>query len=144
MIASPTPCQQAPARLLAMLMAADGRVEPPELEALDEQHAYRQLGVTRAEFAALTRELAQSVGREMRSHNYLHLSDIEQIDALLDAVRDPEQRLRLCALAARVITADGQIRDIERMVFDHMLCRWGLTRSMVSRAILQSRRAAMT
>jgi hypothetical protein len=28
------------------------------------------------------------------------------------------------------------------MVFDHMLARWGLTRSMVSRAILAERQAA--
>ncbi|MFP5399748.1 MAG: hypothetical protein ACLGIT_15595 [Gammaproteobacteria bacterium] len=134
---------EAPARLLAMLMSADGQVHDAELDAIDAQRGFAQLGVTRERFAELAREYEQSVGREMRSHNYLHLSDIQRLDTLMGGVRDPALRLRVCALAARLITADGKIGDIERMVFDHMLCRWGLTRSMVSRAILESRHAAL-
>ncbi len=138
----PIETRDAPARVLALMMVADGRADPREVEALAEEHAFRRLGVTRERFAELVRHYEESVGAEMRSHNYLHLSDIEQLDALLDQVDDPQQRLSVCALAARVITADGNIRDIERMVFDHMLCRWGLTRSMVSRAILGQRAVA--
>jgi uncharacterized tellurite resistance protein B-like protein len=129
------------ARALALLMAADGRVDEREIDALAGMGAFRRLGVTRERFAGLAREYEQVVGERMRGHTYLHLSDIERLDALLGAVKDPSQRLLVCALAARVITADGQIRDVERMVFDHMLCRWGLTRSMVSRAILDERAA---
>lgn len=134
---------EAPARLLAMLMSADGQVHDAELDPIDAQRGFTQLGVTRERFTELAREYEHSVGREMRSHNYLHLSDIQRLDALMSSVRDPALRLRVCALAARLITADGKIGDIERMVFDHMLCRWGLTRSMVSRAILESRHAAL-
>jgi uncharacterized tellurite resistance protein B-like protein len=142
MTVRPIDTREAPAHVLALMMAADGRADPREVEALADEQAFRRLGVTPQRFAELAREYEVTAGAEMRSHNYLHLSDIEQLDALLDQVKDTHQRLLVCALAARVITADGSIRDIERMVFDHMLARWGLTRSMVSRAILHERAVA--
>lgn len=134
--------REVPARVLALMMAADGRADPQELRAMSEEPAFRRLGVSPERFVELACEYEASVGSQMRTHNYLHLSDIELLDGLLSHVDDPQHRLVVCALAARVITADGTIRDIERMVFDHMLCRWGLTRSMVSRAILVERAAA--
>ena len=136
---SPSDTREAPARVLALMMAADGLADPQELRALAEEPAFRRLGVSPERFAELAGEYEASVGSQMRAHNYLHLSDIELLDGLLGLVGDAQQRLLVCALAARVITADGSIRDIERMVFDHMLARWGLTRSMVSRAILAER-----
>lgn len=62
---------------------------------------------------------------------------------MLAGVRDPAKRLLVARLAAGVITADGRVQDIERLVFDHLLARWGLTRSEVSRAILNDRRRAV-
>ena len=138
----PPEAREAAARVLALILAADGRADERELKALADDRAFGRLGVSAARFAEMAREYEAVAGAQMRSHNYLHLSDIEHLDALLAQVQDPQQRLLVCALAARVITADGSIRDIERMVFDHMLARWGLTRSMVSRAILAERQAA--
>jgi uncharacterized tellurite resistance protein B-like protein len=138
---TPEACEAA-ARVLALMMAADGRADPREIDALADDRGFRRLGISATRFAELAREYEAEAGSQMRTHNYLHLSDIERLDMLLAQVQDAEQRLLVCALAARVITADGSIRDIERMVFDHMLARWGLTRSMVSRAILAERATA--
>lgn len=138
----PTDRGEAAARILALLMAADGRADAAEIDVLADDQAFRRLGVAPKRFVELAREYETALGAQLRTHNYLHLSDIELLEALLAQVDDERQRLSVCALAARVITADGRIRDIERMVFDHMLARWGLTRSMVSRAILAERAVA--
>ena len=58
--------------------------------------------------------------------------------------RDPTLRRTVARLAAGVITADGRVDALERQVFDHMLVRWALTRSDVSRAILEDRRRAVS
>jgi hypothetical protein len=61
--------------------------------------------------------------------------DIGRIDRILDAVNDPQLRILVCRLAAAAITADSCVCDAERMVFDHMLGRWHVNRSMVTEAI---------
>ena len=43
-------------------------------------------------------------------------------------------------LSALWIAADGKVDPRERRVFDHMLCRWGLTRSDVARALREPHR----
>jgi hypothetical protein len=40
-------------------------------------------------------------------------------------------------MAAALITADGQVSNIERQIFDQMLYRWGLSHDEVHRAILE-------
>ncbi|NWG74951.1 MAG: hypothetical protein HXY24_10150 [Rubrivivax sp.] len=138
----PPEAREAAARVLALILAVDGRADPREIDALADDRALARLGVSAERFVELAREYEAEAGSRRSTHNYLHLSDIERLDALLAQVLGRELRLLVCALAARVITADGSIRDIERMVFDHMLARWGLTRSMVSRAILAERATA--
>ena len=54
---------------------------------------------------------------------------------------DPRERLLVGRLAAAVLTADGQVSGDERLVFDHVLARWRITRSMLSEAILQDHAA---
>ena len=66
---------------------------------------------------------------------WLRADDLERIDRILDAVRDPQLRLLVCCLAAASITADGCISDVEDRVFNHMLGHWHVHRSMVSEAL---------
>jgi hypothetical protein len=127
-------------QVLILAVVADAAFDARELAILDELDAYTRLGTTREAF--LRQALAHAQGTRLGERGYLRMSDIAQIDAALEAVRDPAKRLLVCRLAASVITADGRVHDVERLVFDHMLCRWGLTRSMVSRAILADRRPA--
>ncbi|WP_119353010.1 hypothetical protein [Azohydromonas sediminis] len=128
---------EALAQVLILAVVADTEFDARELAILDELDAYARLGTTREAF--LRQALAHAQSTRLGERGYLRMSDIAQIDAALEAVRDPAKRLLVCRLAASVITADGRVHDVERLVFDHMLCRWGLTRSMVSRAMLADR-----
>jgi hypothetical protein len=137
-----TDSPEALAQVVILAIVADTELDARELAILDELDAYARLGTTRDAFLRQARAHAERT--RLGERGYLRMSDIAQIDAALEAVRDPIKRLLACRLAASVITADGRVHDVERLVFDHMLCRWGLTRSMVSRAILADRRPATT
>lgn len=128
------------ARVVAMVMVADTELDPREVDVLDELDAFARLGITRGEFMRQARLYCAGLGQRMGARGWLRLSDVELIDGVLAGVRDPAKRLLVARLAAGVITADGRVQDIERLVFDHLLARWGLTRSEVSRAILNDRR----
>lgn len=133
---------EALARVVAMIMVADTQLDPREVAALDELDAFARLGIARAEFMRQARLYSAGLGERMGARGWLRLSDVELIDGVLAGVRDPAKRKLVARIAAGVITADGRVQDIERLVFDHMLARWALTRSEVSRAILEDRQAA--
>jgi hypothetical protein len=130
---------ECPARVLALMVAANGRVDERELQALDALDAYRRLGVSRARFIALAHACLHDLGASVCGQFWLSGSDMQVVDALLDQVSDPNQRLLVCRLAAAVITADGRITGDERMVYAHTLARWHITQTMVAHAILHER-----
>lgn len=140
----PVDSPEALARAVALILVADGRLDPREVEALDELDACRRLGLGRAEFLRQARLCAAWLDPGLGAAGWLRASDIERIDTLLAGVRDPALRRTVARLAAGVITADGRVDALERQVFDHMLARWALTRSDVSRAILEDRRRAVS
>ncbi|MBX3608210.1 MAG: TerB family tellurite resistance protein [Piscinibacter sp.] len=128
---------EAAARVLAVMVAANGHIDPRELQVLDDLEAYARLGVGRERFAVLVRECLDEVGIGLAECSWLRAGDQAYVDALLEAVPDPRQRLLLCRLAAAVVTADGHVSSDERLVYDHALAYWHISRSMVTEAILQ-------
>lgn len=127
----------AAARVLALMVASNGRADPRELQALDELDAFGRLGVPRAHFTALVHECLQEVGTGLAECSWLRARDQAYVDRLLEPVSDPQERLMVCRLAAAALTADGQVSGDERLVFDHALSRWHISRSMLSEAILR-------
>lgn len=127
----------APARVLALMVAANGHIDPREMEALEELDAFKLLGVPRKRFTALAHDCLQEVGIGLSECSWLRSRDLAYVDQLLEAVSDPQERLLLCRLAAAAITADGHVSCGERLVYDHALARWHINRSMVTEAILQ-------
>jgi hypothetical protein len=123
------------AKAVALLTAANGRVDGRELRRLDELDAYQRIGVSRDRFVELAQACRDEVGEWLVGQSWMTADAIRRIDRILDSVNDPQHRLLVCRLAAAVITADGCICDGERMVFDHMLGRWRVNRSMVTEAI---------
>lgn len=128
---------EARARVLALMVAANGRVDPRELQVLDDLDAFERVGVTRERFVALAEECLQDMGAGLAEATWLRARDQAYLDRLLEAVTDPNERLLLCRLAAAVVTADGRVSGDERLVFDHVLARWRVSRVMVTQAILQ-------
>lgn len=131
--------REAAARVLALLVAANGRVDPRELRMLDELDAYGRLQIARERFVELAEVGVDGFGSEVCDSGWMPADAAEEIDELLDEVDDPALRLLVCRLAAAVITADGCVSSGERTVYDHVLARWHLTQSMVAQAILADR-----
>lgn len=130
------PPRTAAAHALALMVAANGRADPRELQALEELDAFRRLGVPRSRFEALVHECLHEVGYGLAGSSWLHARDQACVDRLLDAVVEPQERLLVCRLAAAALTADGQVSWDERLVFDHALARWHVSRAMLTQAIL--------
>lgn len=123
------------ARVLALIAVANGRVKDCELQTLEELEAFTRLGVSRRRFLQLAQRGLDDVGERLSERGRLHLADLLYLDHLLDGVRDRQQRLLVCRLAAAVITADGQVTPGERNAYDHMLARWRLDAPTVAEAI---------
>lgn len=129
----------APAGVLAMMVAANGRIDKRELQVLDELDAFRRIGVSRDRFIELARACLKDIGASLCEKSWLRATDVLYLDRLLDEVLDPDQRLLVCRLAAAVITADGRVTPDEQMVYNHALARWHISQTMVSQAILNDR-----
>lgn len=135
----PHPFSAAAARVLALMVAANGRADPRELQALEDVDAFTRLGVPREHFLALVNECLKDVGHGLGECSWLRARDQCYVDRLLDAVVDPQERLMVCRLASAAVTADGHVSADERLVYDHTLARWRISRSMVTDAILHDR-----
>lgn len=134
-----TDSPQAMARLIALLIVADTKLDPRELAMLDELDAFGRLGLERAEFMRVASDLCEDLGERLQTRPWLSLSERALIEAELQAVRDPAKRLLVARLGAAAITADGRVQESERVLFDYLLLRWGLTRADVSQAIRADR-----
>lgn len=135
--AAPATATDASARVLALMVAANGHVDPRELEALEKLDAFKRLRVPRARFVALASDCLRELGLGLEECSWLRSRDLAYVDQLLEAVPDPNDRLLVCRLAAAVVTADGRVSSGERLLYDHVLARWHINRSMVTEAILQ-------
>jgi len=128
------------ARLLALVVASNGRVDPRELDVLDELDAFHRLSVARGRFVRMARDGVRELGSGLARRPWLTTGERWHLDRLLDDVSDPDRRLLLCRLAAAVVTADGCVTPDERLVYEHVLARWGISDRMVAQAILADRR----
>jgi uncharacterized protein YjiS (DUF1127 family) len=126
---------EALARVLVLMMLTDCEVDEREIEMLDRLDAFNRLGLSRQQFMRVARDHCAALQQRMGQAASLRHNDPALVDELLANVRDPAKRLLVCRLAAALLTADGKVHDIERVTYDHMLGRWGLTRADVQSAI---------
>jgi hypothetical protein len=127
----------ASARVLALMVAANGRVDARELQALADLDAFARLGVPRERFVEIAQECLRDLGNGFEECSWLTSRELAYVDPWLDAVPDAQERLLICRLASAVLTADGCVSGGERLLYDHVLARWHISQSMVSEAILQ-------
>ena len=124
MQASTPQTESAAARVLALLVSANGKIDDAELARLESLRAFERLGMARADFVDLARRCLVDVGAGLCERSWLRSSDMHYVDALLDAVPDPAMRLLVCRLSAAAISADGKVSADERLLYGHMLARW--------------------
>lgn len=115
---------EAPARVLALILSADGSLSECALAVLDGLEAFERLGVGRDRFSDIASDCTRRVDPGLGERSWLSDEDIRQTDALIEGVHQPEQRLLVCRLAAAAIEDDGLVTHGARLVFDHVLARW--------------------
>jgi hypothetical protein len=126
---------EAAACAVVLALASDNAIDEREFQLLEQLDAYSRLGMPPARFRALAEaELRRLQGR-FTDKPWLSLADIQLVDEVVDVVRAPALRLLVCRLVAGVITADGTVSEAERLVYEHMLMRWKISRSEVTAAI---------
>jgi hypothetical protein len=126
--------QTAAARVLALLVSANGQVDDAELARLDKLQAFDRLGIGRDGFVQMARRCLSDIGAGLCERSWLRTADMLYVDALLDAVRDAAARQWVCRLGAAAIAADGQVSADERLLYGHMLSRWRIAADAVAQA----------
>ena len=127
--------RDAPARVLALLVAANGHIHADELAILQRLDAFGRLGVSKGRFIELEQRCLDELGGGLREQSWLCVTDLVYVNGLLDAVDDEALRMLVCRLCAAAITADGRVSREERMLYNHALARWRINSQQVSEAI---------
>lgn len=139
MSATPTADRDAAASLLALVVSANGRIDPRELAELDRLQACQRLGISREDFCGRAESALRQTGLHLSQTGWLPFADRARLAELQQAVADPALRLLVCRLSAAAITADGRVTEDERLLYTVLLQRWGLTPAMVAHAIRDDR-----
>ncbi|MBB5020012.1 putative tellurite resistance protein B-like protein [Chitinivorax tropicus] len=118
---------EAMARILAMLMMADGNMDDRELELLEKLKLYDIIGLSRKQFIEVLHQYCDELEASAEQDGTIHLVDRARIDELLDTIDEPKKRLLLCAMVLDLSKADADFSEVEMAIFTHMLDHWHLT-----------------
>lgn len=125
---------EAPAKVLALILSADGSLHKRALGLLDDLRAFDLLGVSRERFVELAHDCSCRIAPGLCEHSWLSDEDIAQTEALLDAVCQPDDRILVCRLAAAAIEDVGLVTHGAQLVFDHALAHWRIDQPGLSQA----------
>ena len=142
--AYPANSTNAMARVLAVTMIADGRLESRELRNLGRANAYARLGMTQAEFMQVLFDLCEDLlTRAPRTSDGQCKLGPLPVAQMLAEVSEPSRRRDLVQLMIEVIRADGLVTRGESLIFWEALDAWGMTLAdvMPSRGHLPKRAA---
>lgn len=121
------PCNsaEAAARIVAIVLIANGRIKAVETAALEALQAHERLGLTRPQWHGVIHDLcADLLGPARCGDNGCIPS--EMLDRILDEVDDDTTRRLVLRLCSAVVHADRQIDDGESFVLLAAIERWGL------------------
>ncbi|MBI1396686.1 MAG: hypothetical protein GC151_11955 [Betaproteobacteria bacterium] len=122
-----TDSAEAMARVLAMTMITDARLDDTELEIMDHLFLYDVLGISRDDFSRVVGDYCEDLLEGGAPDGKIALMDEKRIDAVIGCVKDPQKRLVTARMIANIIKADGKLHDAELALFRHILERWDLT-----------------
>ena len=120
---------EAAARVIAALIAHDGRLDWRELEFLDDVGTLQILGIERGRFMeVLSRYLGERLGGMAAGLS----ASAGQFDAELDAIDDRTTQLVVAAVLLYLAEIDG-VQAGERELVRHVWQRWNVTPQMLER-----------
>ncbi len=140
----PTDSPRALARVVAMAIVTDARLDHRELDVLDELDAYAILGLSRAEFLDVVHQYCQDLLAEGKGAERIRLLDPARIDRALAEVTDRRSRIVVCGLLLNVCEADGRFHDGELAFVGRVLERWDLTLESLRRELAAAPARAAT
>lgn len=121
----PVNSPQAQARLVAMALLVDGRLEMEELVALERHRAFVSIGLDRAGFFEVMFDLCEDIAG-LPSGRGDYLLSAPQVARLLADVSSTAIRRRVARLLFDVIRADGRLSESEGKLFWMALDTWNL------------------
>lgn len=128
--------REAPARALALVLAANGHPGAQEWHALERLGAFHRLGIGSARFRQLLQRCMADIGASLCGRSWLSAEEADYVNAVLDAVARPADRLLVLRLAMAAMAADGRISRDERLVYSHCQARWGVSPQRVMQAMV--------
>jgi uncharacterized tellurite resistance protein B-like protein len=122
---------EAAARILSLAALADGSLSTVEIETLDRQDAYAQLGLHRVQLQDVMRGLCVDLLSSARPSDTSVCRVAPQTMAtILAEIDDPALRLTLLQLCVAVIEADQFVDPGEALVLLTVLEQWGLENAL--------------
>ena len=118
---------EAVARILAMMMIADAKLEDREIDIMDELRGFDIVGISRERFSQVMHDYCSELLALGGKDGKVHLIDRQRLNEIADSVDDPKKRLLAAGLMLNIANADGKLHDTELVVFKYVLDRWGMT-----------------
>jgi uncharacterized tellurite resistance protein B-like protein len=118
---------QARARLIALALLADGRLDSSELEDLGRRSAYNRLGLSREDFFQVLCDFCNDVSATPnRGDDYLITPAM--LERMFAEITEPAQRQALLRQILEVIRSDGRLATGEARLFWNAVDAWKLAR----------------
>jgi uncharacterized tellurite resistance protein B-like protein len=124
---------EAIARVLAMMMITDARLDDREIEIMDELRIFDIVGISRSGFSQVVKDYCDELLASGSKDGRVKLVDKARIDDVIAAVDDPQKRVQTAGMILNIANADGNIHETELAVFRYVLERWGMTLESLER-----------
>jgi uncharacterized tellurite resistance protein B-like protein len=129
----PADSPQAVARILSLVLVADGNVSKTELEVIEQVGAYERVGLERH----VMQTVLQTFCEDLLQARHPHWANACQVDPLtlgdlLAEIEDPALRLTVLRLCIAVAAADDHVSDGEFVVLVSAAAQWGLHHEMLT------------
>ena len=124
----PLDSPEAAARIVALVLVADGHVDRSEIDALNRLHIESELGLPTGGFAQQIQTLCEDllVGASA-SGSIVGAIDELTLASFMDEVHHPELQRTVLRLARAAASADQHLADGEFVVLNAARQHWGLT-----------------
>lgn len=126
---------QAVARILAMMMITDAKLDDSEIDILDELRAFEIIGISRSDFSRVVQDYCAELMAQGNANGRIRLVDRDRIDHIISEVDDHPRRVETCGMILNIANADGTLHDTELAVFGYILERWGMTLESLQREL---------
>ena len=126
---------EAAARIIAMMMLADGHASRSESAALEGLPPEDSLDIAPETFLDVMRDYCQDI-QTCGQHQWSDASclDARTIQSFLAEIDDPHLRLKVLKLCASIVEADHHVSEGESMLLGVAVESWGIPCEMLARS----------